>query len=301
MPPALAGPSDRLMTVRRFISAFTQQEAVNFLLTNRIPRAALTRFMGWFSKIENPIVRDASIACWKMFSDLDLSEAKKTEFKSLHDCFTRELKPASRLTDPDPQIVVSPSDGIIGAHGAIEDTRLFQIKGAPYSLLDLLGDRALVETHRNGRFVTLRLTSSMYHRFHAPHDCRIEQVSFIRGDTWNVNPIALKRIERLFCKNERAAIQCRLALTDEVITLVPVAAILVASIRLKFIDVTLHLKYQGPNRIECNARVARGEEMGWFEHGSTIIVLTPDRFEFCENVREGARILAGQPLLRILG
>ncbi len=212
MPPALAGPSNRLMTIRGLISALTQQEDLNFLLTNRIPRAALTRFMGWFSKIENPFVRDASIACWRMFSDLDLREAKKTEFKSLHDCFTRELKPGLRKPDPDPSIVVSPSDGIIGAHGAIEDTELFQIKGAAYSLLDLLGDPKLVDAHRNGRFVTLRLTSSMYHRFHAPHDCRIEQVTFISGDTWNVNPIALRRIERLFCKNERAVIQTRLVI-----------------------------------------------------------------------------------------
>ena len=116
MPPALAGPSNRIMTVRGLISALTQQEDLNFLLTNRIPRAALTRFMGWFSKIENPLVRDASIACWRMFSDLDLSEAKKTEFKSLHDCFTRELKPGLRPPDPDPSIVVSPCDAIIGAY-----------------------------------------------------------------------------------------------------------------------------------------------------------------------------------------
>jgi len=128
------------MTVKGLISAFTQQEDLNFLLTNRIPRAAITRFMGWFSKIENPLVRDASIACWRLFSDLDLSEAKKTEFKSLHDCFTRELRPGLRPADPDPNVVASPSDGIVGAFGRIEDTKLFQIKGAPYSLLDLLGD-----------------------------------------------------------------------------------------------------------------------------------------------------------------
>ncbi len=223
------------MTVKGLITTLTQQEDLNFLLTNRIPRAALTRFMGWFSKIENPLVRDASIACWRMFSDLDLSEAKKTEFKSLHDCFTRELKPGLRPPDPDPEVVVSPSDAIIGAHGAIQDAELFQIKGAGYSLLDLLGDPALVDAHRNGRFVTLRLTSSMYHRFHAPHDCRIERVTFISGDTWNVNPIALKRIERLFCKNERAVIQTRLVSGDP-LTLVPVAAILVASIRLHFLE-----------------------------------------------------------------
>ncbi len=285
------------MTIRGLIAALTQQEDLNFLLTNRIPRAALTRFMGWFSKIENPIVRDASIACWRMFSDLDLREARKTEFSSLHDCFTRELKPGLRQPDPDPSIVVSPSDGIIGAHGAIEDTELFQIKGAPYSLLDLLGDPELVERHRNGRFVTLRLTSSMYHRFHAAADCRIERVSFISGDTWNVNPIALKRIEKLFCKNERAVIQTRLV-SGEALTLVPVAAILVASIRLHFLNIVLNAQTTGPAVFPCDVAVRKGDELGYFEHGSTIIVLAPDHFEFCDNVREGARILAGQPLLR---
>src|SRR5216684_3818811 len=139
MPPALINPADRFMTIRGLISALTQQEDLNFLLTNRIPRAALTRFMGWLSKIEQPMVRDLSIACWRLFSDLDLSEARKTDFKSLHDCFTRELKPGLCPPDPDPSIVVSPCDAIIGAFGAIADSELFQIKGAPYSLLDLRG------------------------------------------------------------------------------------------------------------------------------------------------------------------
>src|ERR1700710_3221153 len=118
------------MTMRGLIDRLSQQEALNFLLTNRIPRAAITRFMGWFSKIEQPLIRDLSIRCWRLFSDLDLSEARKTSFKSLHDCFTRELRPGLRPPDPDPSVVVSPSDGIIGAYGAIADTELFQIKGA---------------------------------------------------------------------------------------------------------------------------------------------------------------------------
>jgi phosphatidylserine decarboxylase len=285
------------MTVRGLIEVLTQQEDINFLLTNRVPRAALTRFMGWFSKIENPLVRDLSIACWRLFSDLDLSEARKTSFKSLHDCFTRELKPGLRPPDPDPATVVSPCDAIVGAFGAIADTELFQVKGAPYSLLDLLGDPALVESHRNGRFITLRLTSSMYHRFHAPYDGRIEQVDFISGDTWNVNPIALKRVEKLFCKNERAVIRTRLP-SGEALTLVPVAAILVASIRLHFLDLLLNSATPGPALFPCNVSVRKGDELGWFEHGSTIIVLAPDHFEFCDNVVGAARIKAGQPLLR---
>ena len=285
------------MTIRGLIASLTQQEDLNFLLTNRIPRAALTRFMGWFSKIENAYVRDASIACWRLFSDLDLSEAKKTEFKSLHDCFTRELRPGLRSADPDPAVVASPSDGIVGAHGRIQDTELFQIKGAPYSLLDLLGDPDLVERHRSGRFLTLRLTSSMYHRFHAPYDGRIERVTFIHGDVWNVNPIALKRVERLFCKNERAVIETRLP-SGEALTLVPVAAILVASIRLHFLDLTLNAQSRGPTVFPCETSVKKGDELGWFEHGSTIIVLAPENFEFAANVIEGARVKAGEPLLR---
>ena len=87
------------MTTRALFKKIMQQEDLNFLLTNRIPRQLLTQLMGWFSKIENPLVRDLSIGVWKVFSDLDLSEAKKTDFKSLHDCFTRELKAGARLVD----------------------------------------------------------------------------------------------------------------------------------------------------------------------------------------------------------
>src|SRR5437016_4412677 len=273
------------MTVKSLIAAVTQQEDLNFLLTNRVPRAALTRFMGWFSKIENPLVRDFSIGCWKLFSDLDLSEANKTQFRSLHDCFVRELKPGLRPFDPSPNIVASPSDGIIGAHGTIRDGELYQIKGAPYALIDLVGDGALVETHRNGKFVTLRLTSSMYHRFHAPQDVHVERVTLIHGDTWNVNPIALKRIERLFCKNERAVIRTRLK-TGEALTLVPVAAILVASIRLHFLNLVLNAQTRGPTVFPCDVDVRKGDELGWFEHGSTIIVLAPGDLAFCDNIVE---------------
>ena len=287
------------MTVRTLISQVTGQENLNFLLTNRIPRRWLTLLVGRLSKVRNPIVRDTSIAIWKLFSDLDLSEARKTHFDSLHDCFTRELKEGARPVDADPNLLTSPSDGIIGACGQVTDGMVLQAKGFPYSVVDLVGDPVLAERYRNGTYVTLRLTSSMYHRFHAPADLRVEKVTYISGDTWNVNPIALKRVERLFCKNERAAIECRLERTGQLLTLVPVAAILVASIRLRFLDVLLHLKYQGPNRIACNARVAKGEEMGWFEHGSTIIVFAPPGMSLCAEWTTGDTIRMGQPLLNL--
>jgi len=287
------------MTLRAQILRLLAQEDLNFLLTNRIPRRLATQFMGWFSRIQQPLVRDLSIALWRFFSDLDLSEAKQPHFRSMHDCFIRQLKEGARPIDDDPKILVSPCDAIVGASGTIAGTRLYQIKGFPYTFADLFCDRALADAHRDGRYVTLRLTSSMYHRFHAPHDCRVDQVTYISGDTWNVNPIALRRVERLFCKNERALLRTRLTATGHIVTLVPVAAVLVASIRLHFLDVLLGLKHRGPNVIACDAAFRKGEEIGWFQHGSTIIVFAPDGFSLHENVRENATIRVGDPLMRL--
>lgn len=287
------------MTVRSLLAQVLRQEDLNFLLTNRIPRRLLTRFIGWFSQLEQPVVRDLSIGVWRLFADLDLSDAKKAQFKSLHDCFTRALKDGARSIDSNPMVLASPCDAIVGACGRVEGGVLIQAKGFPYTLQELFGDPELVQAYRDGQYVTLRLTSGMYHRFHAPHDCRVVQVTYISGDTWNVNPIALKRIEKLFCKNERALIRAKLDATDHLITLVPVAAVLVASIRLHFLDVVLHLNRDGPSVIACNAPFRKGEEMGWFQHGSTMIVFAPNGFTLGDGVQEGTSIRMGQPLLRL--
>ena len=288
------------MNLRSQLARILQQEDLNFLLTNRIPRHALTRFMGWFSRIEQPLVRDLSIGLWRLFADLDLGEAKKTRFASMHDCFIRELKDGARNIDADPAVLTSPCDAIVGACGPIEGTRVVQAKGFPYSLEDLLGDGRTINLLRDGCYATLRITSSMYHRFHAPHDCRVERVTYFAGDTWNVNPIALKRVEKLFCKNERAAILTRLEACGAPLVLVPVAAVLVASIQLDFLEAPLHLHYGGPNIIACDAAFRKGAQMGWFQHGSTIIVFAPRGFALCQGVCEGMRICVGERLMRLL-
>ncbi len=289
------------MTVRRTITRVTQQEQLNFLLTNRLPRRWLTLFMGWLSRLEQPWLARTCIAIWGLFTELDLSEAQKTRFRSLQEFFTRQLKEGARRVDPDPDIVVSPCDGIVGEMGLVRDGSVLQAKGFPYTLMDLLCDEELVSTYLNGTFVTLRLASNMYHRFHAPYDCRVERVTYVSGDTWNVNPIALKRVENLFCKNERAIIRCRLNDSDHLITLVPVAAILVASIRLHCADVLLHLRYRGPNTIPCDASLRKGEEMGWFQHGSTMIAFAPPGVALASGLGLGSVIRMGQPLLSITG
>jgi phosphatidylserine decarboxylase len=287
-----------MATAKSLLARVALQEDLNFLVTNRIPRRLTTQFMGWFSKQTNPVVRDLSLAVWRLFADVNLDEAARSRFASLHDCFIRELKPGARPIDPDPAVLTSPCDAIVGASGAIDGTRVIQAKGFPYTLGDLLHDPELVDLYRNGSYVTLRLSSSMYHRFHAPHDLRVEQVTYISGDTWNTNPITIKRVEKLFCKNERAVLRTRLTATNQLVTLVPVASILVASIRLHFLDVLLHLRYSGPNVIACDAAFRKGDEMGWFELGSTIVVFAPAGMGLCDNVREGSVIRMGEPLLR---
>jgi phosphatidylserine decarboxylase len=289
------------MNLKTAMARIGAQEDLNFLLTNRIPRHALTRLMGRVSRIEQPLVRDASIALWRLFCDVDLTDSAQTRFASLREAFIRELKPGARRIDPDPRTIASPCDAIVGAHGTVEDGMALQVKGMPYALADLVGSASDAAEFAGGRYVTLRLTAGMYHRFHAPHDLAVEQVRYISGDTWNVNPIALKRIERLFCRNERAPIRVLLEAGGARLMLVPVAAVLVASIRLPWLDATRDVRAGGEGVRTSTARFAKGEEMGWFEHGSTIVVLAPSELAFAPGLAEGQPIRLGEPLLQIVG
>jgi phosphatidylserine decarboxylase len=284
----------------RAASAKTElREDIGFLLSNHIPRQLANRFFGWFSQIESPLLARALIAVWRQFVDLDLSEARTQRFPSLHACFTRELKPGARPVDGDRCVITSPCDGIVGACGRIDGNELIQAKGFPYTLQDLLIDPQLAELYRDGQYATLRLTPSMYHRFHAPFDSIVDNVTYVPGHTWNVNPNALNRIPKLFCKNERAVIRTKLHPSGMVITLVPVAAILVASIRLHFLDDLLNSQYRGKIEIPCSTHFRKGEEMGWFQHGSTIILFAPKGVALCDSVQQGAVIRMGRPLMRL--
>ncbi|MGC5777310.1 archaetidylserine decarboxylase [Methylobacterium sp. NFXW15] len=285
------------MTLREGLGRISAQEDLNFLLTNRLPRRLATQVMGKVSRIEQPLVRDASIGLWRLFCDVDLSDAKETRFRSLHDAFIRELRPGARRIDPDPSVLVSPSDAILGANGIVAAGQVLQVKGSAYRLADLVQDEALARSHEGCAYATLRLTAGMYHRFHAPADLRVDSVRHLWGDTWNVNPIALKRVEALFCRNERAVIRIRLP-DGAAMTLVPVAAILVAGLKLGFLPEGGNLRTTGGRVLPCAAALARGEEMGWFEHGSTIVVLAPPGYTLDPALSEGARLRMGQALLR---
>jgi len=304
--PAQARPQPAAPVSRSLIRRLAEQQSLNFWLTNRIPRNLLTRWFGRFSRIRNRTLTRLAIGVWQRFADdLRLDEAENDDFESLHQCFTRRLRPGARRLDPRPEIAISPCDAVVGAHGPIRGNTLVQAKGLVYSLDDLVLDPRLAGTLRHGSFVTLRLKSSMYHRFHAPISGRIQQARYISGEVFNVNPPSVRRIQRLFCRNERAVVEIHPAtqrpgryqgLPD--IVLVPVAAVLVASMRLHFVDETFHPRYRGPETLHCDALVERGQELGLFHHGSTIIVLFRPGFRLVESLREGSLIRMGEALAR---
>ncbi|KZY63546.1 hypothetical protein A3742_06640 [Oleiphilus sp. HI0071] len=271
---------------------------LNFLVTNYIPRALSTRLMGRLSKVENPLFTRIALSTWQYFSDdMRLHEATEKSFKSVHACFTRELKPGTRPIDSAEDRLVSPCDAQIGSFGKIKNLQALQIKGMPYELGELTQGAIDLEPYQNGRFITLRLKSSMYHHMHSPARGEVDKLHYISGDTFNVNPPTLKRINRLFCRNERAVIEIKPTNFEGRIAMIPVAAILVASMRFVGLEHPLSLAYRGPNEIPFKRSFERGERIGNFEHGSTIVLLFSEHYSFMPQIREGEIIRMGQPLM----
>ena len=286
------------MKIRSTLAGLARHDGLNFVLTNYIPRRLASRWVGRISHSENPVVCAVSLFVWRCFAELDLSDAERSDFSSMHACFTRRLKPGARPIDADPSVLTSPCDAIIGAHGTVVGGRALQVKGMDYALADLLDGPAEAARLEGGSFVTLRLTSAMYHRFHAPQNCRVTQVRHVFGDCWNVNPPTLRRVRRLFCRNERVVVHTVLPGGQEVV-LVAVAAILVSGIRLGFLQLEGGDGKSIRRDYSCDSLLQKGDEMGWFEHGSTIIVFAPGGLEMAEGLREGSHIRMGQALLRL--
>jgi phosphatidylserine decarboxylase len=211
----------------------------------------------------------------------------------------RALAPGARPVDDGPDRLVSPCDAVVGAHGTIDNGQLVQAKGMVYRLEDLLRDPDRAARHAGGTFVTLRLKSSMYHRFHAPCAGMVGPIRYISGEVYNVNPPTLRRIPGLFCLNERAVIAFEPAAGEPggPLTLVAVAAVLVASMRFSIVDDALDPRTAPGGRIECGEGVARGRELGWFEHGSTIVLLARPGLRLADGLTEGSIVRMGRPLL----
>ena len=266
--------------------------ALNFLLTNRMPRRWATLFMGRFSRIENPLVvrrvARASGSCSR--GDLRLARGRRaTHFRSLHECFTRELKPGARPIAPDPNVVVSPCDAIVGACGRVDGTKAVPDQGLPVRRLRICWTTsALVDKYRDGR-----LRDAAAHVEHVSPLPRAGRVPRARGDLHLRRHVEREsdraaprraavlqeraRGARARARRARAIARARAGRRDSRREHPP--ALLAAS--------RSTLEYRGPNRIACDRAFAKGEEMGYFEHGSTIIVFASERLRARRRLVEG--------------
>lgn len=240
-----------------------------------VPKNLLSRLLGCLVSIKLP--PRLALFINKLFVrkfKLTMQEAEKplTEYACLQDLFTRRLKPGVRVIDNSADVIVSPCDGVVSEAGKISDDRLLQVKGQFYSLSDLLGSFEHVQRFMNGYYATIYLSPRDYHRFHVPMDGVIKETIYIPGTLWPVNAWAVKTIKNLFCQNERIISYIESKKCSKILAHVAVGAYNVGKIKLAYCALESNTG-KGPIGMTSNTQVERGQDLGVFMFGSTIILL----------------------------
>lgn len=268
-------------------------------LLRYVPKNLLSRVVGRLARLRRPRWLVVSIQRWFVRRyGLVMEEASRPleEYGSLLDLFTRTLKEGVRPIAAGEGTLVSPVDAAVGAHGEIRGGRLIQAKGLDYALSALLGSQEEAEAMEGGHFATLYLAPTDYHRIHSPVDGRIVATTYLPGTLWPVNGEAVSRIPSLFAVNERVA--TKIEVGGGVVHVVMVGATNVGSIRLSYEDLVTNRPggRLETRRHERGLPVARGDELGVFELGSTVILLTsPGAFQ-SDPLEEGRPVRLGERL-----
>ena len=252
------------------------------ILRPLIPFKLLTALAGYFSNLETPFIKYLLINLFCYLYKPDLKESLKSDTKmysSFNEFFTRKLKPESRPINQDANILTSPVDGMVVQLGNIEKQTLIQAKGIKYGLANLIEDKALARTFENGFFITIYLAPTNYHRIHSPFDGTIEETKYLEGSLYSVNAQSTRKIKSLYSSNERTF--CYIKSDNFYYGLVSVGAAMVGSIIPFWNTETKSAKRnlikmwnEGPEK-DLRA-VKKGQELGYFQMGSTVILLLPD-------------------------
>ena len=253
------------------------------------PKHALSRLVGSLAAAEAGALTTALIKLFIKQYKVDMSEALRSEpedYASFNEFFTRELKPEARTICPDDNQLALPVDGAVSQLGDIKHDNIFQAKGHDYSLTALLGGKPeLAEAFKNGKFATIYLSPKDYHRIHMPIDGTLSDMIYVPGELFSVSPLTAERVPGLFARNERVV-----AIFDTQkgkMAMVLVGATIVASIATKWAGTVTpppgknvqHWQY--PNEGEQAVHLKKGEEMGLFKLGSTIVAcFEPNAVEF---------------------
>jgi phosphatidylserine decarboxylase len=243
-----------------------------------LPQHLLSRLVGWIAGSRIGFIRGALIRMFMNRYPVDLAEAARPDpgaYASFNDFFTRRLRAGARPFDPDPRAAICPADGVLSQAGAIAGDTLVQAKGIDYSAGALLGgDAALATEFAGGAFATVYLAPHNYHRVHMPLAGTLRLARFVPGDLFSVNAATAASVPGLFARNERVA--CVFDTAAGPMAVVFVGALFVGSMSLAWMD---RIRAEGGRRVrdlpahDPVVALDRGAELGWFNMGSTVVLL----------------------------
>ena len=265
-----------------------------------LPKIWLSRTIGRVAESRRPWLKNMLIRAAISHFNINFDEAASTEladYEHFNAFFTRALREGARPIHAAPEAIVSPADGIISQFGEIDDGELIQAKGVHYSAAQLLGCDASAEHYRGGEFATVYLSPRDYHRVHMPCDGKLVRSRYIPGELFSVNEKTATGLANLFVRNERLV--CEFDSERGPFALVLVGAMLVAGIE----TVWGGDEQPGPGAVRErdhsaeNHTFARGDEIGRFKFGSTVIALFPDdRLDWLNIIEPGCAVLMGEQI-----
>lgn len=247
------------------------------ILQHCVPQHGLSRFGGWLANSEVPWLKNRLIRYFINRYSLNMEEAQETNpfaYPSFNALFTRSLQPHARPIAEETTAFVSPVDGCVSQLGAIQENQLLQAKGHYYSVASLLAnDPNLSAVFKNGNFITLYLAPPDYHRIHMPMDGHLTEMIYVPGRLFSVNHKTAASIPNLFARNERVITVFNTAVGQMAVILI--GAMIVGSIETVWAGTINPPEHKKPNRWQYKDSIflKRGEEMGRFKLGSTVIVL----------------------------
>ena len=267
-----------------------------------LPKHWLTAIVYRIARIRNATVKDFLITRFVKLFDVDVEEIKLElpgGFATFNDFFIRELHDDARTIDDGEDAIVSPVDGTVSLAGRLNKDSLLQAKGIEYSLDDLLAtDLEESASYVNGRFSTIYLAPYNYHRVHAPFDAELVAARYVPGDLFSVNDSTAARVRGLFRRNERLVMHFRTARGPAV--LVFVGALNVGSISTPWSGEIRPRKSGVVDTIDISrhsSSVKKGDLLGWFNMGSTVILLLPDNSgEWRSDLEPGTTLRMGESI-----